>query len=165
MYNPFPLLDEKILADKIQEGKEFFVRQIYNRGLQKGIRASFLFRAYDSSERTQALEHFAKIKNDPNAFLYEVNNPDHLEKLRIAAKQPFGFKIYYAGKKGLDWNPPTEYQEHMKRYIRKMHPEWRTKKGGDKIEIGLYEEYGSLFINLSYAGEEERIPFDEIEKY
>ncbi|PWU00432.1 MAG: hypothetical protein C5B52_08935 [Bacteroidetes bacterium] len=165
MYNPFPLLNEKILADKIQEGKQFFVRQIYSRGLQKGIRASFLLRAYDSTEKALAMEHLSRIQSDPNAFLYDVTNPAHLEKLHIAAKQPFGFKIYYAGKKGVDWDPPAVYQEHMKRYIRKMHPDWRTKKGGDKIEIGLYEEYGSLFINLSYAGEEEKIPFGEIEKY
>jgi len=165
MYNPFPLLNEQLLKDKIGEGKKYFVRQTYPRGMQPRLKASFLLRAYEEGEKNLAEEHLSYLKNDPNAFLYDASLADHLEKLTVAAKQPFGFKIYYAGKKGVDWRPPTDYQLKMQKYIRSKHPAWRTKYGGDKIQIGLYEEFGELFIKLSFEKEEEKIPFAEIEKY
>ena len=165
MYNPFPLLNEKLLHDKIAEGKRYFVRQTYVRGMLPRIRAAFLFRAYDENEENLAHSHFQKLHADPNAFLYDAQNKEHMARLVIAAKQPFGFKIFYAGKKGIDWKPPTAYQSKMQKYIASNHPHWRTKSGGNKIHIGLYEEFGQLFIKLSFEEEEVKIPFDEIEKY
>jgi hypothetical protein len=53
----------------------------------------------------------------------------------------------------------------MRRYIFRHHPAWRPLKAGDKIEIGLYEEFGQLFLKFSYDGENDTIPFDLIEKY
>ena len=76
-----------------------------------------------------------------------------------------GFKIYYAGKKGVDWKPPQLYQERIKHYIRKNHPGWKPKKGGDKIHAVLSEEFGVLFLTFSFEDEEDKILFDEIEKY
>ena len=165
MYNPFPLLNERLLNDKIKEGKRYFVRQFYRRGMQQRMKAAFLFRAYEAEEMEMAEKHMETLKHDKTAFLYDTTNPEHLEKLHIAAKQPFGYKIYYAGKKGIDWNPPREYQFKMKDYIRTNHPGWKTEKGGDKVQIGLYEEFGELFLKFSFEGEDDKIPFEEIEKY
>ena len=105
------------------------------------------------------------IGRDPNAFLYDVQVPAHVERLEIAAGQPFGYKVFYAAKKGVEWKPPESYQEKMKAYIRRHHSGWRTKKDGDKIQIGLYEEFGELFLKFSYEEEHDTIPFDLIEKY
>jgi len=165
MYNPFPLLNEKLLDDKIQTGKKYFVRQTYGRGFEPRLKSAFLFRAYDADERELAEQHLASLTNDANAFLYDVAIAQHLEKLHIAARQPFGYKIFYAGKKGVDWKPPADYQVKMRKYIRHKHPGWRTQPGGDKVEIGLYEEFGKLFLKFSFEGEDDKIPFEEIEKY
>ena len=165
MYNPFPLLNEKLLIDKIKEGKKYFVRQTYKRGFQERLKAAFLFRAYGEDEKDLAEKHFEKIGDDKNAFLYDATNHDHLEKLHIAAKQPFGYKVFYAGKKGIEWKPPYQYQQKMRKYIRAEHPGWRTQTGGDKIEIGLYEEFGELFLKFSFEGEDDKVPLAEIEKY
>lgn len=165
MYNPFPLLNEKLLKDKIAEGKRFFVRQTYKRGMQPHLRAAFLLRAYDENEKNIAHSHIERLQSDPNSFLYDAQNKEHMERLIIAAKQPFGLKIYYAGKKGIDWKPPPEYQSKVQKYIAHHHPHWRPKSGGDKIQAGLYEEFGQLFLKLSFEQEEDKIPFDEIEKY
>ncbi|PWT70721.1 MAG: hypothetical protein C5B59_20170 [Bacteroidetes bacterium] len=165
MYNPFPPLNEKLLKDKIAEGKRYFVRQTYERGMQPRIRAAFLFRGYEENEKNIADLHFQKLQADPNAFLYDAQIGEHMERLIVAARQPFGFKIFYAGKKGIDWRPPPDYQSKMQKYIAHHHPNWRTKSGGDKIQVGLYEEFGQLFLKLSFEQEEDKIPFDEIEKY
>jgi hypothetical protein len=165
MYNPFPLLSEAMLHAEMANGKRFFVRQYFVRGMDTHLKAAFLLRAYPGEEKDQAERHLAAIERDRHAFLYDALVPEHLGKLRTAASQPFGFRVYYAAKKGRDWKPPAVYDEKMKRYIRRHHGHWRTTRGGDKIEVGLYEEFGELYINFSYQGEEDRIPFNDIEKY
>ena len=172
MYNPFPLLTPGLLKDQMAGGKCYFVRQTFPRGCEGRLKAAFLVRGYGAEERELAERHFAAIgghpnafARDPNAFLYDVSVRAHVERLEIAAGQPFGYKVFYAAKKGVEWKPPETYQEKMKAYIRHHHPGWRTKKDGDKIQIGLYEEFGELFLKFSYEEEHDTIPFDLIEKY
>src|ERR1700761_1769565 len=140
MYNPFPLLTPGLLRDQIAKGKRWFVRQTFPRGSEPRLIAAFLLRAYEAEERETAGEHMAAITNDGNAFLYDATEPAHLQKLEIAAGQPFGYKIFYAAHKGVEWKPPQTYQEKMRQYIRRHHPAWRSIKEGNKIEIGLFEE-------------------------
>jgi hypothetical protein len=165
MYNPFPLLNEALLKDQVAKGKRWFVRQTFHRGMDGRLKAAFLLRAYPEDEKEDAEKHLAAIPRDANALLYDAALPDHLEKLQIAAKQPFGYKVFYAAKKGVDWKPPAVYQEKMKHYIRRHHSEWRNSSGGEKIQVGLHEEFGELFLKFSYEKEEDLIPFDDIEKY
>lgn len=165
MYNPFPLLTKGLLEDQLTKGKRWFVRQTFPRGMEARLIAAFLLRAYDAEEKETAGSHLAALVSDRNAFLYDAESAPHLERLRIAASQPFGYKVFYAAKKGVDWKPPGNYQEKMRHYLRSRHPAWRTQEKGGRIEIGLYEEFGQLFLKFSYAGEDDTIPFDLIENY
>jgi rhodanese-related sulfurtransferase len=165
MYNPFPLLSKGLLNDQLLKGKRWFVRQTFPRGMEPRLIAAFLLRAYDEEEKDIAEKHLAALEKDRNAFLYDAQDPEHLAKLHIAASQPFGYKVFYAARKGIEWRPPQTYQEKMRRYIFRHHPAWRPLKAGDKIEIGLYEEFGQLFLKFSHDGENDTIPFDLIEKY
>jgi hypothetical protein len=165
MYNPLPLLTPGLLDDQLAKGKRWFIRQTFPRGMEARLIAAFLIRGYDEEERTTADQHLAALKNDGNAFLYDTDNKEHLGKLRIAAGQPFGYKVFYAARKGVEWKPPPQYQEKMRHYLRRHHPAWRPQKEGDKIQIGLYEEFGQLFLKFSYSDEDDTIPFDLIEKY
>jgi len=165
MYNPFPLLNERLLNDQLAKGKRYFVRQFFPRGMDTRLKAAFLLRAYGEDEKEMADAHLLTLRQDPNAFLYDGKIEEHLEKLQVAAGQPFGYKVFYAAKKGLDWKPPALYEEKIRRYLRRHHGDWRTTRGQEKIEAGLYEEFGVLFIKFSYDGEEDNIPFDDLEKY
>jgi hypothetical protein len=165
MYNPFPLLTPGLLHDQISKGKRWFVRQTFPRGSEPRLIAAFLLRAYDAEDRDTAGRHMAALVKDGNAFLYDGENPEHLQKLQIAAGQPFGYKIFYAAHKGIEWKPPPAYQEKIRHYLRRHHPAWRAQKEGDKIEIGLYEDFGQLFLKFSHADQDDTIPFDLIEKY
>jgi hypothetical protein len=165
MYNPFPLLTPGLLRDQLTKGKRWFVRQTFPRGTEPRLIAAFLLRGYDAAERTTAGEHMETLEKDGNAFLYDADNPEHLQKLQIAASQPFGYKVFYAAHKGVEWKPPQTYQEKMRHYLRRHHPTWRAQKEGDQIEIGLYEEFGRLFLKFSHNDEDDTIPFDLIEKY
>ena len=165
MYNPFPLLTKGLLEDQVGKGKRWFVRQSFPRGMEARLKAAFLIRGYQAEEKALAEQHIATLQRDGNAFLYDITIYAHLDKLGIAAGQPFGYKIFYAAKKGMDWRPPAVYQQKIRRYIGKHHPGWRPQKEGDQIQVGLYEEFGELFIKLNHGDEEEMIPFESIEQY
>ncbi|HXB06722.1 MAG TPA: hypothetical protein VNW04_06395 [Puia sp.] len=165
MYNPLPLLTPGLLADQLSKGKRWFIRQTFPRGMEARLVAAFLIRGYDAAEKETAGQHLAAIKNDGNAFQYDAKEPAHLQKLQIAASQPFGYKVFYAARKGVEWKPPAGYQEKMRHYLRRHHPAWRPRKEGDKIQIGLFEEFGQLFLKFSFSDEDDTIPFDLIEKY
>jgi len=165
MYNPFPLLSKGLLADQIAKGKRWFVRQSFARGMEARLKAAFLIRGYDAEEKELAEKHLAGLGHDGNAFLYDAAVATHVEKLQVAAGQPFGYKIFYAAKKGVDWRPPAVYQQKIRRYIGRYHPGWRPSKEGDKIEVGLYEEFGELFIKFRHGGDEEIVAFETIEAY
>src|SRR5579871_886760 len=145
MYNPLPLLTRGLLEDQLSKGKRWFVRQTFPRGMEARLIAAFLLRGYDAEEEDLARRHLAALTKDGNAFLYDARNSVHLEKLTIAAGQPFGYKVFYAARKGVEWKPPDTYQQKMRHYLRRHHPAWRVQKEGDKIHIGLYEEFGELF--------------------
>lgn len=162
MYNPFPLLNEQILQDRLQAGRRWFVRQSYPRGACS--RQSFLFRSYADEETEQARTHLRQLDKDPYARLYDARDPGDLERLCRAATQPEGYCIYYAGSMRSDWRPSPAYEARIKNYIRTYHSHWRSGKKGNRIEVGLLEQYGFLFIKLSYEEEEEIIPFELIEK-
>ncbi|HYF30775.1 MAG TPA: hypothetical protein VD993_06625 [Chitinophagaceae bacterium] len=164
MYNPFPLLTESILNNRVWRGKRYFVRQSFLRGFSPGLKASFLLRAYAATEREQALTHMAFIAHDAYAYLYDASNPAHFAKLQVAASQPAGYRIYYAGKEVPHWNPSNEYDFKIRRYILSRHPRWWTQRGRNSIHVGLCEEWGELLLKLSFENEQEIIPFDEIEK-
>ncbi|MBS1663270.1 MAG: hypothetical protein JST68_19660 [Bacteroidetes bacterium] len=159
MYNPFPLLTTGLLEDELAKGKHYFVRQTFVRGWDAQHKATFLIRAYPAEEKEMAEQHIQTLQNDGNAFLYDAAIPDHREKLKIAASQPIGYKIFYAARVGTKWKPPVAYEQKMRNYIGKHHPGWR------KIEIGLHEEFGELFLKFSHKDEEDTIPFDRIELY
>jgi hypothetical protein len=167
MYNPFPLFTPTLLLAQISEakGKRFFVRQTFQRGKQPELKAAFLFRGYTEEEKELAQEHVENLSRDPHAFLYDAKNEAHLEKLKTAARQPSGFKIYYVGKTKWEWKPPPVYQVKMKNYIQKLHPRWRTARGKNKVMVGLYEECGELFLKFNFEEEEDKIVFDAIENF
>jgi hypothetical protein len=167
MYNPFPLITPSLLISQISDkkGKRFFVRQTFKRGFLEGLKAAFLLRGYTEDEKDVANEHFTLLAHDPNAFLYDAKNEEHLEKLKIASRQPSGFKVYYVGKTKVDWKPPKIIVDKLQKYIRARHPHWRTKKGSDPIDAGLYEEFGNIYFKLNFGSEEEKVFFDIIENF
>jgi hypothetical protein len=165
MYNPFPLLTPGLLRDQVAKGKRYFVRQNFPRGYEGRLKAAFLLRAYEPIDQLTAEQHLAALHKDPYAFLYDVTVQDHLVRLKTAATQPFGYKVFYAAKRGVDWKPPETYREKMQHYIRRHHPAWRGTRGANPIEIGLYEEFGELFLKFSCEDEHDTIPFDLIETY
>jgi len=165
MYNPLPLLSTGLLEDELKKGKRWFVRQTYVRGMTASLRASIMIRSYPAEEEATAREHLKAIEKDKHAFLYDASLQEHRDRLAIAARQPTGYRVFYAARKGVEWRPPDNYQQKMRHYIRTHHPAWIPQKAGEKIEIGLFEEFGQFFLKFTYDGEDDTISFDLIEKF
>ncbi|HEY4289422.1 MAG TPA: hypothetical protein VGN00_20110 [Puia sp.] len=158
-----PILTPDLLENEIKRGKRWFVRQAYLRGMQPGLRATLMLRAYDSEAQETAAAHLAAIQNDKMAFVYDATLPEHLERLKVAANQPDGYKTFYIATNKIDWNLPAEYKEKIRHYILKHHSSWANSK---KTIVELHEKYGELILKFIHDNKEkDLIPFDTIENY
>ena len=97
MHNPLVLFSTDLLNSFIKAGHKFFVRQTYKRGIdhfddtQKG---AYLISHYNDINK--ATMHFEALKFDGNRYLYDISKEEDLQRLKIAAQQPNGYKIYSA---------------------------------------------------------------------
>src|ERR1044072_9316332 len=117
MHNPFVLLTTKLLESLIKTGNHFFVRQTYKRGknqLNPLIKAAFLFTHY--TDYSRAKTHYDTLTNDPNRFLYNIEEPEHYEKLKVAAGQPAGFQVY-SPLVQQPWKPTPPIAAKIRTYI------------------------------------------------
>lgn len=163
MHNPFSLLSHELLDALVQAGHQYFVRQTYRRGLDHfdaGVRAAFLISHY--TDKSKAQIHYKSLSSDPHRFLYDIEAPGHLEKLRIAAGQPEGYRIY-SPLLQREWKPSGMMAQKIRNYIDdQLH--WKPgKKQGVKTDLFL--QFGELFITLKWKTTEVKIPLAEIERY
>ena len=165
MYNPLPLFTTRILQAELGKGKRWFIRQTYDRGMETGLKAALLIRAYPAEEKETAEAHQAAIQTDRTAFLYDAGLPEHLQRLKKAAESLRDYKVFYVGREKVDWEPPELYKQKIRHYIRSQHPGWLPQQKGEKIHVGLHEKFGELFLKFSYKKQHDTIPFDGIENY
>ncbi len=152
-----------MLEALLQTGRRWWIRQSYPRGCEPGCKAGFLFKSYLEDDKTTLLKHQAHIQQDQYHKIYDAQQPHDRQLLQIAASQPQGYKVYYAGKKGANWSPPALYENLIKSYIRQHHPHWRPHGKKEQIQVGLVEEFGTLFLKLEFENETDQIPLNKIE--
>jgi hypothetical protein len=163
MHNPFVLLSTCLLEALIKAGNTFFVRQTYKRGkneLDPLNKAAFLITHY--TDYSRAKTHYDALDNDPNRFLYNIEDPEHYEKLSVAATQPAGFHIYSPIIQQ-PWKPTPPIAAKIRRYINEK-TSW-TPGRNDVVKADLFVQFGELFINLKYGIHEVKLPLTEIENY
>jgi hypothetical protein len=166
MYNPYSILTPEIL-DAMLKQPMFFVRQYYERGLafENEQVTPFLFTHYSHHEtdRERAERHIRLLAKDPYRYLYNSDDQHHLEKLKMAASQPQGFRVYInlLPKK---WKAGDSLKMKISRYVReKMH--WWNYTAADKLNVTLKERYGELFIALLWRGQQTEVLLDDIENF
>src|SRR6476659_5972567 len=89
MFNPLALFDARALEGFVREGKTFFVRQSFPRGLDPfddNLKGAFLICHYDNY--FMAKEHYDALSEDPNRWLYSWEKMTDRGRLEIAASQP-----------------------------------------------------------------------------
>src|SRR2546423_11648662 len=163
MFNPFYPFTTQLLTAFVLRNKKYFVRQTFIRAkdhFEDGVKGYFLFSHYDNL--TTAQDHYGAISYDPNRFLYNWNEPEHQQKLKLAASQPDGYKIF-AGVFRSDWEKAltNRIQEKVRVYVSRL--DWKPK-GDEKVATNFELQFGELYIRLRYRNREAKIKFEEIEK-
>lgn len=164
MFNPLYPFTQEVLDATIKRGCIYFVRNNYNSAFDhfnEGIKAYFLFTHY--SDHAKALAHYNSITNDPNRFLYSWTDSDHQKKLSIAASNPPGYKIFssyfmpnYKDKISLI------LKEKINKYMYR-NTDWKPGKN-EKVNLDFYLQFGQLFTTMTYAGQQLKVKFTDIEK-
>ncbi len=166
MYNPYSLFTPQLL-DAMTKQPMYFVRQYYERGIavHDNEIKPFLFTHYThhDADRERAVRHIRLLWMDKYRFLYDSTNKEHLEKLKQAASQPYGFRIYInlLPKK---WKANDALKMKINSYRIHKLPWWKYSPA-DKLNVTLQERYGQLYIALLWKGQQTEVHLDEIEKF
>ena len=165
MYNPFVLLTPQILEAMLRQNM-YFVRQYYPRGLgekDKDGTISLLFSHYIHYpvEKERSLKHYRVIKDDPFRFIYDTTITGHKEKLRAAAAQPEGYRIYtnLLPKK---WVCPLMIRRKLDIYMEERFEWWKFNRNNN-LKIQLQDLYGELYLLLNWKGNKVEVILGEVE--
>ena len=161
MFNPLAPWTEKALDGFIREGKKYFVRQTFNRAMHpfdEDIKRCFLLCHYDLY--AHAKEHYDALKDDPARFLYEWDNEDDQQKLKIAAAQPHGYKIF-SNTFMPDWE--RHITNRMKQKIRAFIAGKGWKPDGNGVLIDFYPHFGEVMITLRFRDQKLSVKLEEVE--
>jgi hypothetical protein len=163
-FNPFYPFTKELLTALTEEGNKFFVRQEFKRGknpLHPEIKNSFLITHYKEIE--SAMEHYDSLNTDSYRFLYDIDNPEHLNKLEIAASNPEGYSVF-ANVFHTDWQKRIGDQLMNRiRYYIGSKLKWKPERN-DNLKFNLFMDMGTLSVKIMLNGKEAIAKFGEIEK-
>lgn len=162
MHNPLTLFTSQLLAVHLQSGNRYFVRQTYHRGnAVTANKGAFLISEY--ADLSRAKIHMAALEHDPQSYLYDAEDPEHLRRLNIAAGQPAGYAIYAPLLAMRQWKPTDLLKAKIKTYIESK-LKWKPR-GSDDIGAELFLHFGELFITLKFGHDHAKVKLLEIEKH
>lgn len=166
MYNPYTIITPQLLAAMLKQPM-YFVRQHYPRGLlheeDKSIPLLFTHYIHTDTDKERADRHMRLLMKDKFRFMYDSRNPEHLEKLKKAAAQPKGYRIYInlLPKK---WKASDGLKLKIGRYV-SAKLSWWNYSPKDKLNVTLKERYGELFIALLWRGQQTEVLLEDIENF
>lgn len=164
MFNPCYPFTTELLDAMIQKEVVHYVRSTYARGLTKddsSIKNSFLVSHYH--DPAEAERHYHAISHDTNRFHYDARIEEQLGKLKLAATQPEGYKIYSRVMvPDVEKKVTVLFKENTRRYLSK-HTHWDLK-GKVSITPFLYFQLGELYVRIAFGGDEIKFKFEDLEK-
>lgn len=157
VYNPCHLFLEALIDALKYSGFKFYVRQYYYRG-NKDSDKGYLLSHYRTREEAQ--RHFDTIAHDPSRYIYDVEVEEDLKKLKIAASQPPGYKIFTSLFAFEKWSVPEEIRDKLEYYIRH-----RTsfKSGRKEIQTKPIMLLGEVYLEIKQGKEIIKVSLFEIE--
>jgi len=163
MFNPLCLLTGELLEAFVSSGQKYFVRQTFIRGsdVNDKSKRAFLFSHY--SDYGQALEHFEAIAKDGSRYLYRWSEPEDQKRLRLAASQPVGYRIY-ASVVMPGWKEKADkaLKVQVRNYMEKKNL-WSPGRK-DEVAIELYPHFGEVFVRMRFRKQEIKVSLAEVER-
>jgi hypothetical protein len=162
MFNPFYPFTTDLLNVFVQQGKQYFVRQTFQRGkapMDAVIKGAYLISHYDELNKAQV--HYDALARDPGKFLYDWKNAGHQEKLKLAAASPAGYKVYSSiFEKGWEQHISDRIKKGIRLYVARLG--WQPSRA-ESLSTDFYQTFGELYIKLKYKTREVKVKFEEIE--
>lgn len=160
MFNPLYPFTEQVLQATVRRGGLWFVRNSLDIG-EELTGKGYLITHYNDQARAET--HYNIIGHDTYRFLYNWADKQGQERLKFAATQPEGYKIFSSYfypdyKKKIS----KVYKEKINRYMY-THTVWKPS-GSDTVHVDLYLQFGIMYLHLKYEGEELKIKFADIER-
>jgi len=162
MHNPLALFTTEVLDALLAQGFTIFVRQSYPRGkdhFDTETKEAFLITPY--KDIGEANQHFQHIQFDHRKYVYQVHRNEEVEKLKTAAGQPAGYKVYVDKLAAAEWRASVQLGAKIGNYIR-VHTKWKARDGG--ITANLFLHFGELMLRISNGNEEIKISLSEVER-
>ena len=167
MLNPYTLLSPPLLAAMLKQPM-YFVRQYYDRGADpwadgKQIPLLFTHYAHHETDKERVERHMRLLMKDSYRFVYDSTNPAHLEKLKHAADQPEGYRVYINLLPD-KWKAGDGLKRKISGYVMNHLPWWQYSPA-DKLKVTLKERYGQLYLALLWRGQQTEVILTEIENF
>lgn len=166
MHNPYTILTTELLSAMLKQPM-YFVRQHYPRGnfIYEENTVSLLLThyIYNDTDKERADRHMRLLLKDKYRCLYDSRNEEHLEKLKRAALQPAGYRVYInlLPKK---WKATDALKLKIGSYVKEK-LSWWSYSPKDKLNVTLKERYGELFIALLWKGRQTEVLLEDIENF
>lgn len=163
MFNPFSLFTPQLLEAFVKAGKVYYVRQTFQRGVAPGLQLKGCFQISHYSDLPTAEAHFSAIAKDGYRYLYKWENHDDQEKLRIAASQPTGYRIY-GNVLEKDWESyiSKPLRLKIKNYIENRLG-W-TPGGNETVGFSIFPQFGEIYAHLRLRNREAKVRLLDIEQ-
>src|SRR3954454_21264721 len=162
---PFVRLQREYIQGFVRMKKIYLVSQFYKNGNEPEAtppKEAILFTDYD--DKWLAHAHYEAIKGDKYAYVLDLSNPVHKEKVISMMNTDSKHVAYWAAvmsKEQLAKELNERYTDNIRHYI-KAKTSWRIG-GKDTLHPLVQVIFGELYITFRYAGEELRIKLKEIE--
>ena len=167
MLNPYTLLTPALLAAMLKQPM-YFVRKYYERGTDpwcdgQHIPLLLTHYAHHETDKERVERHMRLLMKDPYRFVYDGTIPAHLEKLKLAAEQPAGFRVYINLLPD-KWKAGDSLKKKISSYVMNHLPWWQYSPA-DKLKVTLKERYGQLYLALLWRGQQTEVILSEIENF
>ena len=167
MLNPYTLLTPALL-DAMLRQPMYFIRQYYERGRdpfsdESTVPLLLTHYAHHEVDLERAKRHMRLLMKDSYRFMYDSNDPSHLKKLRMAAGQPAGYRVY-VNLMPVKWKASDGLKKKIGNYVLHKLPWWHYSPA-DKLMVTLKERYGQLYLALLWKGQQTEVILSEIENF
>src|SRR3954462_9456843 len=162
---PFVKLQREFVQGFIKMKKIYLVSQSYRTADNPDAtppKKAILFTDYD--DKWLAHAHYEAIKGDKYAYMLDLTNPIHKQRVMSLISDNSKHVAYWAAvmsKEKLAKELNERYTDNIRHYI-KVKTNWQIG-GKETLHPMVQVIFGELYITFRYAGEELRIKLKEIE--
>jgi len=166
MFQPFEKFHAQYIPGLIGLKKMYLVAQTYNRGFNhfnNEGKTNILLTDYE--DLVEAQKHYNEIKGDKYAWIFELENEKHKEKLIEMVNINSKYALYWAivkDAKEMMKKLNLKYKDNVRRYIASKTT--LRIKANETLATSLQVSFGEIYLVIKANGKSIPVNFGDIEK-